>query len=285
VRKRWIVAGLIACIGFSAVLGFTGGILYNQPRILRLESNISQLHLNLTHALSNLTELQMWLSQAIGNITKLERELANAKAQLIPGRLQPWYVGDCWISSVLHNGTVYTFTVNITGEEMFDGKPCYVEELTSEPQFLDMIKMKAWKDKSIMKEIKSMWISQNYTYVELSTHTFVGEVIWPKRVGKRVNFTRTVKPYVVVGNETTPYDSYTENYTLMIVKMENVTVPAGTFECFKLEVYENGELKWIEWYSDQVKVVVKYEYYALGATVFTPPTTVNLLSYSIRNSP
>ena len=58
---------------------------------------------------------------------------------------------------------------------------------------------------------------------------------------------------VVVGVSTTPVA-----FTVKVEGMEQITVPAGTFECYHIVWYVDGDRAAIErWFSTEVKGVVK----------------------------
>jgi hypothetical protein len=110
-------------------------------------------------------------------------------------------------------------------------------------------------------------------------HYYVKDVLGPvaTRSGGRVTFKRDA-PYqmyswpMMVGKEwKSAYTS--ENllekssqkyeYRLKVAGLEEVTVPAGTFEAFKIEVYGaySGSLLDERWYSPRVKHYVKLKRY------------------------
>jgi len=49
----------------------------------------------------------------------------------------------------------------------------------------------------------------------------------------------------------------TETHEWTVEAMESVTVPAGTFDCYKIVDTEGGDVKLVEWYSEEVKAPVK----------------------------
>ena len=65
-------------------------------------------------------------------------------------------------------------------------------------------------------------------------------------------------------------DNVTETDTSIqeVVRIEEITVQAGTFECFKIATHDETGMKISEsWYSDDVKNDVKYTNYEEGYTI------------------
>ena len=68
-----------------------------------------------------------------------------------------------------------------------------------------------------------------------------------------------------------------ENYecTIVVEGEEDVTGPAGTLSCFKIVTSEGGEVVKTEWFSEEVKNVVK----VVDAATFASEETWELEAY------
>jgi hypothetical protein len=287
-----LIVGLVV----GAVAGYGGGFMVYQSQISQLESDISTLQSNITalnstlnEALANATSLQTLLSEAYTDITSLQAQLADtqallaeAQAELTPGRLPILHVGDWWIMEFVFNETTYTWTQNVTGE----GPNYYAIYSTYEPPYMGRANETQWVDKSTI--ISPVWIhgQSEYTYDNMTItytynitffYTYYGGVPFPLIVGKEFNMTE-IMTYKMTMDDTTYTYEYNMTYTYKVETIENVTVPAGTFACFKLNMWNatSGALIYTTWYSDEAKTWVKYIDYTT-----TPETTAELKDYSV----
>ena len=74
----------------------------------------------------------------------------------------------------------------------------------------------------------------------------------------------------------TETETRTTNYRCKVEKIEEVTVPAGTFTCFKVVEYRNGGIILeTTWFSDEAKINIKIFDDELGAVV-------ELISYELH---
>ena len=133
-----------------------------------------------------------------------------------------------------------TLTRRIIREDTFDGIPCFVMKVGRYEHFytkdvLGFLGRKR-KGKVIVKN------SAPYQFFA-----------WPLRVGRQWKniFTRE-KPQ--------EESSYDRDYRVVVSKLEEVTVPAGKFKAFKIEIYwsYSGALQSEWWYSPKVKWRVKW---------------------------
>jgi hypothetical protein len=69
----------------------------------------------------------------------------------------------------------------------------------------------------------------------------------------------------------------TEVHTWTVEAMESVTVPAGTFDCYKIVDSEGGDVKLVEWFAEEVKAPVK----RLDNSFWAGDETWELESYSV----
>jgi hypothetical protein len=66
-------------------------------------------------------------------------------------------------------------------------------------------------------------------------------------------------------------------YDIAVVVMESITVPAGTFECYKIEYRVAGNVVKTEWWSPDVLAFVKQ----VTTGTYALPETQELASYSL----
>jgi len=290
-----LIVGLV--VGVVAGYG-TGFILYQQ-QISQLESDISTLQSSMTalnstlqNVQADLSSTQTALSEAQADVTSLQTQLADtqallaeAQAELIPGRLPILHVEDWWIMEFVSNETTYTMTQNVTGED----PNYYIVYSEYDPPFQGMYNETDWIDKSTIDPVRMQGQGEYtydnttipYTYNITFSYIYQGGVLFPLIVGKELNQTETYTVTSTMIIDGTPYtheDNYTYTYTLEVEAIENVTVPAGTFTCFKIDMWNatSGDLIYTMWYSDEAKTWVKYIDYTT-----TPETTYELKDYSV----
>ena len=102
--------------------------------------------------------------------------------------------------------------------------------------------------------------------------------LYPLIVGKELNSTQSTTYNYTSGGTTTTY-TYEFTYTGRVEVKEDITVPAGSFTCYKVTMRDptTGDLVYTTWYSDEVKYYVKYIDYST-----TPETTFELEAYSVQ---
>ena len=290
-----LIVGLV--VGVVAGYG-TGFILYQQ-QISQLESDVSALQASimalnstLQNVQAELSSTQTALSEALANVTSLQTQLADtqallaeAQAELIPGRLPILHVGDWWIMESVFNETTYTVTQNVTGE----GPDYYIMYSEYDPPLMGEINGTQWIDKSTMNPVTMQGTGEYtyenttipYTYDGTIFYTYKGGVLFPLIVGKELNQTETYTMTSTMIIDDTPYTNeynYTSTYAVKVEAVENVTVPAGTFTCFKANMWNatSGDLMYTMWYSDEAKSWVKYIDYTT-----TPEMILELKDYSV----
>ena len=94
-------------------------------------------------------------------------------------------------------------------------------------------------------------------------------------MGKEVTIIENTTTTITISGET---QTETEEriYTHVVEGIEDITVPAGTFRCFKVVEYnEQGNIDSIDWYADKAKVNVKSIDHETG-------DIMELQSYSVR---
>ena len=116
----------------------------------------------------------------------------------------------------------------------------------------------------------------NYSVKQTATYSFSGSPMYPVKVGNVSNVTEIDKMVRTVNGETETVTE-THNYVYKVEKVESVTVPAGTFKCFKVVQYESGKIKGIDWDAPQVKM-----YAVKNIDNEEPVSTSELVSYSLK---
>ncbi len=195
------------------------------------------------------------------------------------GALPTLHVGDRLVLAVTFEGDHYTMAAEVTGQEMLGSKDCYVMDFSFAPPFMGIIDSATrWVDKATFDNVK---MEMEGEYMELTYRVSVdasyeGPILFPLKVGKEVARTETIITTIEALGETET-ETEKETYTKIVESIEDVTVPAGTFRCFKVVEYdEYGNVSYEAWYSDEVKANVKEIDYQEGREV------IELQSYSVR---
>lgn len=293
-----LVVGLIV----GVIAGYGTGYLVYQPRISQLESDISardsqisQLQADLSTAQNTITSIQAQLStlnstllsvqaqlaEAVANLTTLQTQLEEAQSELMSGRVPTLHVGDWWTMKFVSNETTYVLTENVTGE----GPDYYVMYEEYVPPYQGRHNMTYRIDKATTNPMSGEGQAEytydnttiTYTYNLTFFYTYEGGVPFPMIAGKKYNATEIMTVKSIIYNTTYTYE-YNTSYTYEIEKIENVTVPAGTFACFKINMWNatSGDIIYIAWYSDEAKTWVKYTDFTT-----TPEVTTELRDYSV----
>jgi len=195
------------------------------------------------------------------------------------GELPTLKVGDQWVYEMVSEGVEYAVTWEVTDEDVIEGKDCYVIEWHFDPAFggiFDSLTEK--RDRATYFSLRTQMTG---TMMGLSaiadlqfSYTFPEAAPWPLEVGKEIKVIRTETSTTTMMGETKT-ETETETSTQKVERMEEITVPAGTFKCFKIVKYdETGEKIYTSWHSDKVKTYVKRIVYEDG-------TTMELKSYSM----
>ncbi|MCK5593166.1 hypothetical protein KAI31_03610 [Candidatus Bathyarchaeota archaeon] len=294
ITKIGVILLVVGLIG-GGVAGYGAGFTIYQSRISQLESDISAKESQISQLQNSITSLQgqlntlnstllsvqAQLAEAVANVTLLRTQLEEAQAELMPGRVPILHVGDWWIMEFVFNETTYTFTQNITGE----GPDYYVMYEEYNPPYQGTSNMTYRVDKSTTYQIlgqgQSEYTYDNttipYTYNVTYFYTYYGGVPFPMIVGKEFNMTEIMTYTMIMDNTTYTYE-YNTSYVFEVETIESVTVPAGTFTCFKVNMWNatSGALLYTMWYSDEAKTSVKYIDYTT-----TPESTAELKDYSV----
>jgi len=194
------------------------------------------------------------------------------------GVLPTLHVGDQWVYREIYKGVAYTVTEKVVGEELMQGKDCYVKELTYDPPISGASKETYWIEKATL-DILRLQASAEYSGATATCSyvydmKFSGDERWPLTIGNEWTENGTITMSCqALGKTSTDTSTYSMNYK--VEEVEDITVGGGTFRCFKLVTYENGVAAQNWWYADKVKAFVKNDY-------LTNQDSVQLLSYSVK---
>jgi hypothetical protein len=182
-----------------------------------------------------------------------------------------WKVGDTWTYSGQVNGLDRTLIEKVVGEEIIDGKDCYVEIMTLEPYPVlffdaDVRYFKLWVEKDTFETKQALLLPEGNFLgmtIPIVTINYKNEFVqepFPLEVGKEstCNFSERVANYI---GEIPPQE-FSGRVVSVVRTKENVETPAGTFESFMISTYENdvGGLLIREWsFSPEVLNIVNSE--------------------------
>jgi hypothetical protein len=206
------------------------------------------------------------------------------------GEMPTFKVGNKWVYELkTPEGLYYTLTQEVTGtteftdaSELTDWEAlhhwdCYCFKWTYNPpcQFVADNSTMVLEEGTIWAEKATLNVYGDVTFgtqdgesgLWTTRYWYIYPKVpyWPLKMGKvirEVEYSETR----LNGEDTIAY-SETVFYTYEVESMEEITVAAGTFNCFKVVKYDDEGVK-IEtsWYSDKVKAKVKLIYHDSGDT-------------------
>lgn len=112
-------------------------------------------------------------------------------------------------------------------------------------------------DKTTMSLIRSRMSGeyQGFPFVQASNHSyeFLGKPYYPLQIGKECQVIKTeIRTTTMMGKTQT--ETKIINYTFKVEGIEEITVPAGTFKCFKIVEYDDaGRALSTHWESNEVR--------------------------------
>jgi hypothetical protein len=201
---------------------------------------------------------------------------ATTHGRSLSGALPTLKVGDTWTEKCTSEGESSTAVSSVTGYSKVGNADVYVLHGTFQPAMFGVVSTingKMDKQTSQMLEMDS--IGTTYSLTITTTYSFSGSPMFPLRVGNSSEVTETDKIVRTVNGETETITE-THKYVYKVEKIESVSVPAGTFECFKQVKYESGKVMEIDWVSPDVKL------YDVKSVDNDTPMTTELLSYSLK---
>ena len=200
------------------------------------------------------------------------------------GQLPTYQVGEQWVWSYVMGETTYTLTEEVIREETVEGRDCYVLDMLFDPAMgyiyddtvYTVTSMEYWGDKATGLygvKMETSITGDGTVFTSAETYSYNNWTsLFPLEVGKEVEMEKTTTQYSdgsQVGDPTVTTEKY------RIDSKENVTVTAGTFNCWKIIMYDGaGSVTHTMWYSDQIKSVVK-------TTDADGSTMMELQSYSV----
>jgi hypothetical protein len=154
-----------------------------------------------------------------------------------------WRVGDQWVYSEKTPEARRTVVREVIREDAFQGIPSYVVKRGDEESFYT---------KETLGFIASMENGKLTLRRDKSAQTFS----WPLSVGKEW---RNAYAEENLKNKS----KNTIDLSMVVSTIEEITVPAGTFQAAKIEVYDqkSGHLVFERWYSPRAKYYVKTRAY------------------------
>jgi len=169
-------------------------------------------------------------------------------------------VGDTWTYTVTWNEEVSTFVGSVTsataGYEIlfvFDETE-RKEKLTplNLPVFLlgEITRTYNGDMDMLTQDIWSEVVGYGELMLSLDITTAHAAAKWPLAVG-----TEWVESWALMVGDHIYEDAW--DYNVVVESVEDVTVPAGTFECYKIVSYEGDTVRITDWYSEDVKASVK----------------------------
>jgi hypothetical protein len=214
------------------------------------------------------------LAAALAGCAKTNRE----------GELPLLQVGNEWTYQVRKGEfTICTISMEVAGEAVVDGESCWVIEMSRYPpaavqdytMHLDKSNLEPIQLHMSVKEQMLFGIDCEFT--DNYSYDFPDGLLWPLEVDKQVKKIEHVTS-VEIWNDETETEIKTRTSTYQVEAIEEITVAAGKFMCFKIVEYDDaGAERFTQWYSDKVRRFVK-------RIDHTKPETMELKSYSLRVS-
>ena len=171
------------------------------------------------------------------------RDLKPQSQGVVKAEKPEWKVGYEWRYAWKQPGTSGTLTRYIVREEAFEGVPAYVMRVGKNEYFLS---------KNALGDLAGM-LGGKVTYKRMPADQ---DLSWPFELGKewRQSFLR---------ENLQEKSSQSYDYRRVVAGVEEIQVPAGTFQAFKIETYEvySGNLLWESWYSPVTKWFIKLRTY------------------------
>jgi hypothetical protein len=199
------------------------------------------------------------------------------------GVLPIYHVGDQWVYRETDDGTVYTNTQTVIGEELYNGIECYVIKIEYAPKYKGFFsEVTAWVNKAtndpvmMQMTVDISGITMNETDIYTYSLYSLFDKFWPLKVGNEVTKPCSVQ-VVIEGAGQSSTETYNGTRTFKIDKIETIKVNAGEFRCFKMLVSEDGEVVEEQWYSDKTQNTVK-------VASKDGKHAIELLSYSIQGN-
>ncbi len=204
--------------------------------------------------LSSLTNLNK-ISLARNPISDVPSLIQNPTKE---GVLPTLSIGDKWVSKALFEGIEYEAILEVTSDDVVDGKDCYVMEGSIEPPMMGIISSVSMKvDKATMFPVRTQASGEveGLPFIVAVSYSYEvpGTPYYPLELGKETQVIETTTTTTTMMGKTETATA-TNTFSFKVEKIEEITVPAGTFKCFKIVKYdETGTPVVTYWDSDRVK--------------------------------
>ena len=206
---------------------------------------------------------------------------ATATPTLTPPTLSD---GDVFEYLVTCGNDVTTYTMTVNGSEAIDNVDCYKIDVDMEPPAQrvtiagnsTLISGDMWvsKDTLVLMRKMPVVLVQHPDYGEITAvttlnYSYTISAGWPWAVGGEWA--------CMVDVNSTTGQHYVLNNSVEITSIEDVSVPAGNFSCYRMEQRnQQGNVTLIEWYNDDMGLFVKM----LDYGNYVEPETRELQAYT-----
>lgn len=194
-------------------------------------------------------------------------------------QLPEYKIGNQWIYKMEYQGLIHDVTIDVTDTDIVNNKECYVTVWNYQPALEGVVnEASIWVDRvtnfPVRGQATGTMMGVPYSAVIDYSYLFPSQKWWPLEVGKEIEISETLhRTTKALGLENTETERKTSTYE--VVRVEEITVLAGTFKCFKIVEHDETGMKLSEtWYSDEVKNDIKAIDYDVGYTI-------ELKSYSL----
>jgi len=196
-------------------------------------------------------------------------------------------IGTTWTHNVNYVDENAVWTVSITGGEVIDGVDCYITdtsfdapperlmytEMLGSDITLTITKEKSWMSRTsqqpIKNEVSTLLSAMSMTIDTTTTFAYDGEYGAPLSVGQSWSYQQESVPSMG--------PKMTSTWNAEVVGMEEITVPAGTFNCYKV-VHTSGDATRTDWTSADRDLLTAVKVVSEG--YWTGTETRELASYT-----
>ncbi|MBN2098902.1 MAG: fibronectin type III domain-containing protein [Dehalococcoidia bacterium] len=183
------------------------------------------------------------------------------------GQLPVIKIGDKWTFEEVMDSVYYSCIYEVTGEGKVGDQDCWIMEFSYSPSFLGISEGSQRVSKAtwdiLQLQTSMTWEGMSATAAGVCLYVPSGTSLFPLKVGSQFTRTETLTMTVTVLGETETTTD-TQVHTYKVQGVEEITVQAGTFVCFKITDTVGTRVSTL-WYSDKAKTFVK-EIAADGST-------------------
>jgi hypothetical protein len=193
-------------------------------------------------------------------------------------------IGDTFEYAVTCGTDATTYTMTVNGSETIDNVDCYRIDVDIQPPAQrvtiagnsTVVSGEMWvcKDTLILKRKKPVALVTHPDYGEITAvttlnYSYTISAGWPWSVGREW-------AYMLDVNSSTG-QHYVLNNSVEVTAVEDISVPAGDFTCYRLEhSNQQGDVTLVEWWADYLSLSVK----AVDYGNYAEPETRELQSYT-----